>query len=307
MKKTILLILAVLPIVLLVIIAFAGQILSVYQHISVERVEFVDKLGNVYTKEHTFTVEQGTSKETMIRIYPELSSNKKVTYTSSDESICTVDSNGVITGVHYGYTTVIVKTDDGAKVAVLNVKVKADVPYAVYLNKNEHTMLEGEVYPLGVTVDAPVAVNKNVTYTSDNPGVATVDPTGKITAVSEGVAVITVTTVSGELTDTCIVTVEKPQPDKMPDIYFDFSEIAGVELMNGVYVIKSTTIDITDAIRIADHINPDDVVIKLQSGNAALEDGTLTFSQMGVVTIRVFVGDEENATAFAEIKIGYRG
>lgn len=304
MKKTILLILAVLPIVLLVIIAFAGQILSVYQHISVERVEFVDKLGNVYTREHTFTVEQGSSKETMIRIYPELASNKKVTYTSADESICTVDSNGVITGVHYGYTTVTVKTDDGSKVAVLNIRVKADVPYAVHLNKNEHTMLEGEVYPLGVTVDAPVAVNKNVIYTSDNPAVATVDPTGKITAISKGVAVITATTVSGGLTDTCIVTVEN---DKMPDIYFDFSEIEGVELVNGIYVIKSKTIDITEAIRIAESIDPDDVVIKLQSGNATLEDGTLTFGQLGVVTIRVFVGDEENATAFAEVKIGYRG
>ena len=54
MKKTILLILAVLPIVLLVVIAFAGQILSIYQHIPVERVEFVDRFNSAYTDQHVF-------------------------------------------------------------------------------------------------------------------------------------------------------------------------------------------------------------------------------------------------------------
>ena len=58
MKKTIILILALLPIVLLVVIAFAGQILSIYQHIPVEKVEFVDRFNNAYTDEHVFTLNQ---------------------------------------------------------------------------------------------------------------------------------------------------------------------------------------------------------------------------------------------------------
>ena len=97
MKKTILLILAILPIVLLVVIAFAGQILSIYQHIPVERVAFVDRYNNEYKDNHTFTLEQGDSKATTIAIYPELASNKKVTYQSSNEAICTIDDKGVIT------------------------------------------------------------------------------------------------------------------------------------------------------------------------------------------------------------------
>ena len=43
MKKTTIIILAVLPIVLLVIISFAGRIISSYQHIAVERIEFLNK------------------------------------------------------------------------------------------------------------------------------------------------------------------------------------------------------------------------------------------------------------------------
>jgi len=52
------------------------------------------------------------------------------------------------------------------------------------------------------------AGNKKVTWSSNNPAVATVDPaTGEITALKSGTATITVTTDDGGLTDDCIVTV----------------------------------------------------------------------------------------------------
>ena len=174
MKKTIILILALLPIVLLVIIAVAGRILSLIEHISVERVEFVDRIGSAYTEEMTFKVAQGGEKDTYIKIYPELATNKKVTYTSADTDICTVDSNGVITGVHYGATTVTVKTQDGAKTATLNVLVTADVPFSVSLSETEKSLLVGGEFKLQEFVDAPVAL-KNVTWSSSNEAVAKVD------------------------------------------------------------------------------------------------------------------------------------
>ena len=72
MKKTILMILAVLPIVLVVVIAFAGRILSVYQHISVERVEFVNESGDPYGPNEFLRVEEGTSVPSKVVVYPEL-------------------------------------------------------------------------------------------------------------------------------------------------------------------------------------------------------------------------------------------
>lgn len=308
MKKTILLILAVLPIVLLVIIAFAGQILSLYQHISVERVEFIDRLGNAYTEEHNFIVNQGSTKETKIKIYPELASNKRVSYTSSDESICTIDENGVITGVHYGAATVTVKTDDGEYKAVLNVLVKADVPFSVTLNRKELSMFPDDVYILGHVVDAPVAVNKRVVYETDNPDVVSVDATGKLTAISPGTAVIKITTVSGGLTDICIVTVKDPTPDQMPDLYFDFSGVDGItKSKDGVYVLPSNTLNIAELLKVNNGISLDAVTIKIQSqqGKVTLDDGVLSFASSGFVIIRAYVGEEDNATAFTEIKIGY--
>ena len=302
MKKTVILILAVLPIVLLVVIAFAGQILSYYQHISVERVEFVDRFGTAYGQYDTFTLEQGgPTKETIIQIYPELATNKNVTYTSQDPSICDVDQNGVLKGIHFGTTTIVVKTDDGSRTAMLNVEVTADTPFSVTLSEEDVEMIVGESHLLGVKVDAPVAVNKNVTYFSDNPGVVLVDAQGKLTALSEGEATITVTTVLGGKTDTCTVTVV----EGIPPLSFDLEGISGVDRIGDLYVASVKEIDVLSALRIGEGINPDDVKLKIQSGNAyaTLVDGVLTLSSPGVVTVRAYIGDEDSPTKFEDLTL----
>ena len=313
MKKTILIILAVLPIVLLVVIAFAGQILALYQYIPVEKVEVVDRMNNVYEGDITFTVEQGKTKETIVNVYPKLASNKSVTYTSQDESICTVDSEGVITGVHWGSTTVTVKTDDGGKVFVLNVEVTAKVPFAVTLSDHELNLKVGQAHTLVCEVDAPVAVNKAVKYSSDNPGVVTVDANGNLKARGEGTATVTVTTESGEKTDTCVVTVV----EGVLPVYLDFSENPNINMNSSdIYVTNESVIDLRAVLKTDGTIDPDEVKIKIISGaikgsgedqmiRAELgEDGVLHLYLEGTVTVLVFVGDEEAPTQKIEYKFG---
>lgn len=317
MKKTILLILAVLPIVLVIIIAFAGRIFSMYQHIPVERVEFIDENGDAFTDQTYFVVNMGDSQSTAIKIYPELASNKKVTYTSNDESICTVDKQGVVTGVHYGSTSVLVKTDDGGLVAKLNVIVTADYPVGVTIvtkgdaNKpsipmdDPLTLLVGEQYNLDVVVELDAALDKykSVIYSSDNPDVLTIDVTGKMIAVSEGTATVTVTTEYGGYTDTLVVNVEQGE---LP-LYFDFTGVEGVSLRGDVYALSKPSIDLIGNLLIRDDINPDDVVIEIYSGSsiATITDGTLNFSSVGLVGIRAYVGDKNSPTYVIEVSIGY--
>ena len=301
MKKTILLILALLPIVLIVIIAFAGQILSLYQHISVERVAFVDRFSNEYTAESTFTVEQGATKSTAIVIYPELASNKRVKYSSSDESICKINSDGVISGIHYGHATVTVKTDDGAKIATLNVEVTAKVPYAVTLSDSSLDLILGATHQLSHAVDAPVAMDKTVIYTSSNPEIVKVDQTGKLTALAEGTATITVTTNLGGLTDTCVVKVEK---GALP-IDFDFAGKTEFNLVNGVYEVSISTFDLLEYLTVANGIEKSDVKFKIKSGSSATISGsTVTFTKdERLVTILAYAGSEEAPTAQKELKL----
>ncbi len=83
-------------------------------------------------------------------------------------------------------------------------------PTGVSLDTNAITLSAGGEQTLVATVSPANASNKNVTWQSDNTDVATVDTNGKVTAVAEGSATITVTTEVGDYTDTCEVTVVIP-------------------------------------------------------------------------------------------------
>lgn len=78
----------------------------------------------------------------------------------------------------------------------------------VSLDQYVLTLIEGGTAQLTATVEPIDATNKNVTWSSSAPGVATVDASGNVTAVAEGTATITATTDDGGKTATCTVTVE---------------------------------------------------------------------------------------------------
>ena len=78
----------------------------------------------------------------------------------------------------------------------------------VSLSAASLTLTEKDTATLTATVEPADATNQKVTWSSSAPGVATVDANGKVTAVDAGTATITVTTVDGNKTATCTVTVE---------------------------------------------------------------------------------------------------
>ena len=87
---------------------------------------------------------------------------------------------------------------------------------SVALDQETLALTEGETATLTATVSPEDATNKNVTWTSDNPDVATVEG-GTVTAVAAGSANITATTEDGGHTATCAVTVNAKQPE-VPEV-----------------------------------------------------------------------------------------
>lgn len=77
----------------------------------------------------------------------------------------------------------------------------------VSLDKTELALTVGDTQTLTATITPDDANNKNVSWSSDKPSVATVDKNGKVTAVAAGTANITVETVDGKKTANCVVTV----------------------------------------------------------------------------------------------------
>lgn len=80
----------------------------------------------------------------------------------------------------------------------------------VTLDKNTLSLEEGATGQLTASVSPTDATDKAVSWSSDTTTVATVDNTGKVTAVKAGTAKITVKTTDGSKTAVCTVTVTAP-------------------------------------------------------------------------------------------------
>jgi uncharacterized protein (TIGR02145 family) len=144
-------------------------------------------------------------------VKPDNATNRNVTWSSAPESVATVDDNGLVKAIAPGEATVTVTTEDGQKTARCVVMVSAaPVPVTgVTLNKPSLDLTEGEDEILIATVNPAGATNKNVTWSSSAPAIATVDDNGLVRAVAPGDAVITVTSAADNTkTATCTVKVE---------------------------------------------------------------------------------------------------
>ncbi|EME7185788.1 Ig-like domain-containing protein [Enterococcus faecium] len=83
-------------------------------------------------------------------------------------------------------------------------------PTSVTLNKTTLSLVAGANETLTATVLPANATNKNVTWSSSDSTIATVDTKGKVVAVKAGTATITVKTVDGDKNADCALTVTTP-------------------------------------------------------------------------------------------------
>ena len=154
------------------------------------------------------TINVGSTETLTATVTPSSAANKTVTWSSSNTSVATV-TNGTVKGVSEGTATITARNVNG-NTATCTVTVKNVAVTGVALNKVELSLKVGESETLTPTVAPSNATNKNVTWSSSNTSVATVSG-GKVTAVAKGTATITVKTVDGGKTATCLVTVTSNQ------------------------------------------------------------------------------------------------
>jgi uncharacterized protein YjdB len=152
------------------------------------------------------TLNVGSNETLTPTVTPTDATNKNVTWSSSNNSVATVDALGIVTALSAGTATITVATIDQNKTAQCIVTIVNQVT-SVSLNKSQITLNVGSFETLTATVSPADATNKNVTWSSSNNSVATVDATGKVTALSSGSSTITVTTTDQSKTAQCVVTV----------------------------------------------------------------------------------------------------
>ena len=115
---------------------------------------------------------------------------KQLVFTSSDESIITVDETGIVTGVSIGVAEI--KVEWSEKTIVFDktsiTVFKYDLPEVIF-SEYSPNMLKGTSQTIGWEFDT-VYTDAYVRWESANPEVAVVDENGKVTAVGAGEATI---------------------------------------------------------------------------------------------------------------------
>lgn len=163
--------------------------------------------------ETELTLPVGKSGNTNTIIFPENASDKTLVYSSSDESIATVSDDGIITGIKKGTVIISCISLNDIK-AECSVNIKQPIS-GISLNKSNIYLTVNNTETLNVTfTPADADFNTETIFSSSNNSVATVNPSGEITAVAQGNATLTAEAkdVDGNpLTATCEIQVSQPK------------------------------------------------------------------------------------------------
>lgn len=170
------------------------------------KVTVTSAVSGITLNKTSLSIEEGKTDILTATILPDDATNKGVTWTSDNESIAKVSSNGEITAIKPGTATISATTTDQNKTAQCKITVISTVS-GVTLNKTSLSITEGKTDMLIAAIIPDDATNKGVTWTSDNESIAEVSSNGEITAIKPGTATITVTTTDQNKTAQCKVTV----------------------------------------------------------------------------------------------------
>ncbi|MDE6037807.1 MAG: Ig-like domain-containing protein, partial [Duncaniella sp.] len=146
----------------------------------------------------------GATDKLTATVSPENVTDPVITWSSDNDIIATVDTDGNVTAVAVGVANITAKCGDVT--ATCKVTVNPVPASSVTLNVQDITLLVGATDKLTATISPENVTNPVIIWSSDNESIATVDAEGNVTAVAVGVANITAT--CGNVSATCKVTVE---------------------------------------------------------------------------------------------------
>ncbi len=172
------------------------------------RVDGIYARGIERVGDKTVTMGLNQTRQLQVKITPSDTTNKNVQWTSSNNSVATVDSNGVVISKNSGSTIITATTHNGLKTEFF---IEVETPVTnITLNSNEINLNPGGTFKLDATVNPSNASNKNIKWISANESIATVDQSGNVTADVAGTTYISAVSADGKVIATCTVNVSKP-------------------------------------------------------------------------------------------------
>lgn len=168
--------------------------------------------------------------------YPETASDTGVSWTSSDDSIATVNKNGEVVGKSGGVAVIQCTTYDGGYNAFCIVTVIEEVT-KIKILPEQYKLGLGKTYQLDVEITNTTATNKDIEWSSSDESIVEVDQNGRIRGVSIGYATITAMALDGsDVEATCEVRV--------------VTEVSGMTMnTTSITLIQGNTFQLKAAIR----------------------------------------------------------
>ncbi|WP_294181180.1 cell wall-binding repeat-containing protein [uncultured Clostridium sp.] len=187
-------------------------------------------VDSVKLNKSSLDMDKGDSETLSAAVSPSDATDKNIVWSSSDESVATVDDDGQVEAVGSGTAAITAESIDNTKGFKVNYDasdnedvcdvtvsgaVNPDKVTGVTLNKSSTDLEVGKTEKLEAAVAPSNAANKKLTWSSSDDSIASVNSDGLVTGEKAGTAVITVKTSDGGKTDTCTVKVKDKSPGKI--------------------------------------------------------------------------------------------
>ncbi len=261
---------------------------AVIRDITFTKVADPEKSSLTGLQSYSATLTLGDSESNTVQIEPIINRVNEfdevvITYTSANNSIATVDENGLVTAVAVGSTKIIVSDGTNAKEFTVVVSDGENPPPVVLVSISpESATLDKAGVTHGNTVQIEATYSDAsgcpLTYASSDNAVATVNASGLVTAVAVGECTITVSDGTNE--KTCTITVENSNAAKLTSIS---AENLMLDLAN------ATAPNAAKLTATVEGEGVENVTVTWSTDNAAVaavdENGNITVAAAGVANI----------------------
>lgn len=241
------------------------------------------------TAKDTKTMSKGGEITLEVAVLPDNATNKKIIWTSSDNSIVTVDEFGKVSSVITGSATVVATTEDGGFTATCEITVTENAE-GLSLNPKSLELKEFEQASLTATITPEDATDQTIVWSSNDEEVAAV-AFGIVTAKRPGKCTITASTLNGEFSDQCAVTVTCP--------------VHGIDLDEHSATLKEGTTLKLNATVFPDRATNKDVLWKSSNEEVATVDdkGVVTGVKVGNAEITAISEDNESVSSSCKVEV----
>ena len=222
-----------------------------------------------------------------VSIVPENATEKKLIYSIDDETIATIDENGILKGIKGGTAKVTVESAQ-PEPAVKKIQIAVSVDEAVgtiELDATNFRLGKGKTQKLVATVGPESATNKAVEWASEDPAIAVVSNSGVVTGKSNGTTRILCTAKDGS---GVVASAEVTVITSVSSLKMDKKIIVLMKDQSSTIGYKILPEDATDKTLKWSSSNPGDLSVK---------NGQLTAKNPGKYTITATSASDSNITA----------